>query len=825
MLFVISSIVLTFIYRNDIISAALEAVAQNNELYFKSQNVDITISLSLKNTALLFGNVDVRSKKNVSGVSFGLQAETLRAEVDLLRFALHREIKIRKLLMSNGQLNVRLAQSKSGNPKATPKMPDTEALLQGVNRIQLERCLLSLEDVSNRSVEVEIETLSAHVEQKDEGLNLRAKGLLAVQLSKKQKPSKHTRAAISIDAKGNLSQGVATITGSKLNVDGVALEATGSIAFRPLGEVNMDVTGKNLSLESAVKQVRQYVELTAPEQLSGNADVNVRLTGSLKEKATLSFAGSGAVRNAAVKLKDMEAFSAKDLRYTITGYDIKKLQSYACAISSNDVSCGDLRFSGNGEISNFKSPQYSVNANFSGDIAALKMESLREGEVQGTVQVHAKDWSYEGVEAISVQASVSNLKALLQNEVYNLNGQLTADKNTLLTRLDISCAAAEGSFDGTVQGYLLASPGKREAEAKATLKIRGDLAAKRLDMDMLLAQRDSSAFNLNIYANLNAQADEVTVFEHVYKNVSGIVDYKAPNLTINKLKVEAFDGTLGGDVKWRPNPSGSNRLSCDLYFNSVKLESLYYLNENFKIKPGSMQGKCDGAITLVSDVNSEGLDMDNLSATVDFTINQGRLLEFAPIQPLSSYLKKSLLQDVRFSALRNTVNLEKGKITIPKMEVRSTALNVFIAGTQELKGDFDYHITLYLGELLSGKEKNIDNPIKEDKTKLFLHFTSKNGVTEVTHDSREWSKNIGKKASREAQEMRTLLRSGLGANKNVRAATQKKEKITVEWEEDQSVGAAEKAEKAEKVETKPKPKPETKAKKKQRSAVEVEWNE
>jgi hypothetical protein len=539
----------------------------------------------------------------------------------------------------------------------------------------------------------------------------------------------------------------------------------------------------------------------------------------LKAKATLSLTGSGEVRDAEVKIRDVEAISAKNLRYGISTYNVRDLQSYACAISSDNVSFYNFHLSGNGEIHNFKSPLYDVNANFSGDVATLKMETLLEGEVQGTAQVRAKSWSYEGIESLSVQASASNLKALLLNETYELNGQLTADKNTLLPQLDVSCAAAEGSFNGTVQGYLATLLGKSET---AALKIRGNLAAKRLNLDKLLAQHDSSTLGVNIYANLNAQADELTVFDYVYKNVTGIVDYNARGLMINKLKVEAFDGTLSGDVKWYPNTSSINRLTCDLYFNNVKLENLYYLNKNFNIKPGSMQGKCDGAITFASDVSKEGLDMNSLSATIDFTINQGRLLEFAPIQPLSAYLKKSLLQDVRFSALKNTVNLEKGKITIPKMEVRSTALNVFIAGTQELKGDFDYHITLYLSELLSRKEKNIDNPIKEDKTKLFLHFTGKNGITEVTHDNQEWSKNIGKKALREAQEMKNLLRNGQGADKNVQAAVLKKEKVTVEWEEDDS---ERETEKTEKIAPKPKPNPEKLEQKKQRSAVEVEWNE
>lgn len=810
---VMLSVTLTVIFRNDIVNAALEAVAKNNELYFKSQSIDIKFSMSLRNAALLFSHVDVKSRKGISDVSVSVQAETLRAEVDLLHFALHREVKVKKLLVKNGRLKLRLSPRRSSATGASPRMPDTESLLYGLSRVQLERCLLSVESSAGGSVAVEVKALGAGIAQEDGGLTLSVKGALTVQVAARQNPDRRTSSAVSVDLRGRLAQGVATLSAGKLSVNGVALEATGSVAFRPLGELSVSVAGKNLSLERTVSQVRRYATFDAPEHLSGRADVSVHLTGSLREKATLSLAGSGEARSVKLKLKGVEEISAKKLRYSITGYDVKNLQSYACSVSSADVSCGGFRFSGSGAIRSFKSPLYDVNAGFLGDVAALKADGLLEGQVQGTAQVRARSWSSDGIEALSVQASVSNLKVLLQKEEYTLNGQLSADKSSLRAQLSVACSAAEGSIDGTAHGYLSALTG---ANRSAALKVNGSLAAKRLDLDRLLAQGDSAASDLNIYANLTAQVDELTVFGCLYKNVSGAVAYTPRSLAINKLRTEAFDGELGGDVKLYATAGEHRQLGCDLYFNGVKLESVPFLHKKLNVEPGSMQGSCSGAITLSSSVGREGPDMDELSATVNFTVSNGRLLEFAPVQPLSAYLKKSLLQDIRFSALQNTVSLEKGKITIPKMEVRSTALNALIAGTQELKGDFDYHITLYLNELLSRKEKDIDNPIKENKTKLFLRFTGKNGVNEVRYDAREWSKNMEKKVLREAQEIKSLLHSKQEAGKTSHTAAPKSEKVAVEWEEEEDGEAKEAEEPKEK---------KTKEKARQRSAVEVEWEE
>ncbi|MDR0415317.1 MAG: AsmA-like C-terminal region-containing protein [Prevotellaceae bacterium] len=818
-----SSVALTVVYRNDIVKAALATVAQNNELNFTSRDVDVKLSRNLRNTTLLFSDVDVSnsSASDASGAKFDLRMATLRMEVDLLRFALRKEITVKKLLASDGELRLRLARSKNSTAQSDFRMPDTEELLREVSRVQLDRCRLNVEDASGGSVAVDVKSLNAGMEKKDNGkLNLHAKGAFTLLVSDRKNRKRQTATDISIDVRGSLAQGVATIVGSKIGVDGVALEAKGNVAFRPLGKVNLRIACKNLPLKSAVAQAQKYATFNAPEQLSGRASADVSLTGSLKKKATLSLAATGTVRNAEVKLKDAKAVATEKLHYTVACSDVKNLKTYTCTVNSDNVLYYGFALGGEATVSNFKSPVYDANARFSGDVASLGVASLSEGKVEGQAQVRATALSSEGVELLSVQASVSDLQAKLQGEAYTLSGLLSADKNTLLAQLSISCEAAECAFDGAVQGYL---PTLIDKGKLPPLNVHGKLNAGRLNVDKLL-QGDSAAFGLGAYARLDVQANEVTLFGYTYRNVSGAIGYNARRLTVDNLKAAAFDGTLGGDVKFYTPTGKNNRLVCDLYFNGIRLENLPYLSKNFGVKPGSMQGKCDGSVTLTTNVGTKGVDMDNLSATADLTINSGRLLAFEPIQPLSTYLKKSLLQDVRFSALKNTISIEKGKISIPKMEVRSTALNVLIAGTQELKGDFDYHITLYVSELLSGKEKNIENPIKEDKTKLFLHFTSKNGVTEVTHDRQEWSKNVGRKLQRETQEVKSLLRTEAEADGSVPSAAQKGEKIAVEWEEDVSIGAAKKTEQKSKI---PPKKPEAKKQevKKQRAAVEVEWEE
>jgi hypothetical protein len=144
------------------------------------------------------------------------------------------------------------------------------------------------------------------------------------------------------------------------------------------------------------------------------------------------------------------------------------------------------------------------------------------------------------------------------------------------------------------------------------------------------------------------------------------------------------------------------------------------------------------------------------------------------------------------------------------MEVRSSALNTYISGNQQINGDFDYHITLFVSELLRQKNRNIENPICDDKTKLFLRFTSKNGKRNVGLDSEEWSNNFSKKIQREAAE----IRAESGKASNTPAAAN--DKIKLDWEEETL---------EEKTPETPKKEERKKPSEKQKSEVKIEWDE
>ena len=71
------------------------------------------------------------------------------------------------------------------------------------------------------------------------------------------------------------------------------------------------------------------------------------------------------------------------------------------------------------------------------------------------------------------------------------------------------------------------------------------------------------------------------------------------------------------------------------------------------------------------------------------------------------------MKEVKFSTLENTIEIDNNVITIPAMEIKSSALSVFISGTHTFEQEINYRIKLLLSELMSTKFRKENTQIKK----------------------------------------------------------------------------------------------------------------
>ena len=105
---------------------------------------------------------------------------------------------------------------------------------------------------------------------------------------------------------------------------------------------------------------------------------------------------------------------------------------------------------------------------------------------------------------------------------------------------------------------------------------------------------------------------------------------------------------------------------------------------------------------MTFDENYE-LQYPSVYVLVQVAINDGELIDYKPLEELSGYIDVDELKHIRFNRMENQIEINKEVITIPAMEVNSSALNLYVTGTHTFDNHINYQFKIRLGEILSKK--------------------------------------------------------------------------------------------------------------------------
>ena len=186
-------------------------------------------------------------------------------------------------------------------------------------------------------------------------------------------------------------------------------------------------------------------------------------------------------------------------------------------------------------------------------------------------------------------------------------------------------------------------------------------------------------------------------------------------------------------------------------------------------------------------------DDEKLKIKSHLIIEKGELIDFKPLEKLSSYISIDELKHVKFSTLENTIEVSDKIIKIPTMEINSSALSVFLSGTHTFEQDINYSIKLLLSELLSSKfrKKNTGSENKFGEidrngkpfTTLYLKMVGKTDSPKIYFDGLGINENLKKRIKQEKETITTIIKQDV-------LKSQKREKenddndIIIEWKDE-----------------------------------------
>ena len=202
-----------------------------------------------------------------------------------------------------------------------------------------------------------------------------------------------------------------------------------------------------------------------------------------------------------------------------------------------------------------------------------------------------------------------------------------------------------------------------------------------------------------------------------------LVDEDSWNL--KKTSLVHGKGNISVSASVRENRPGVFTLNSDIEMNNVEADRVWREFNNFGMSSPTYKN-LKGLLSLKSNVTlnmkpTGEFDMNSLNGKANFSIKNGELKNYEPIQNIKTFIFKNRdMSDIKFAEIKDDISFQKGLITINRMEINSSVLSLFVMGTHSTK-ETDISIQVPLSNL-----KNRNKEYKPENT-----GTGKNGGMSV----------------------------------------------------------------------------------------------
>jgi hypothetical protein len=187
--------------------------------------------------------------------------------------------------------------------------------------------------------------------------------------------------------------------------------------------------------------------------------------------------------------------------------------------------------------------------------------------------------------------------------------------------------------------------------------------------------------------------------------------------------------TSGGFFNIAGYFDGSNPDSIFFYpqiqVDRVNLEEMLYKFDNFGQEyiisenlTGNFSGSVRGKIHMHADMVPQ---IDGSEIFLDFSISNGSLKNYKPMNALADYFTDKNLAHIRFDTLSNQLEIRDGVIRIPNMTINSSLGFMDISGIQNMDSHMEYYLKIPLKlvskaawQKLFGKKKDVTDDANID---------------------------------------------------------------------------------------------------------------
>ena len=335
---------------------------------------------------------------------------------------------------------------------------------------------------------------------------------------------------------------------------------------------------------------------------------------------------------------------------------------------------------------------------------------------------------------------------------------------------------------------------------------QANLISNNIILDEFLVNKSTSTsedtsyilkFNPRLICDLNVNIGSMQFRKFKAAQVKGQIHLEHQIISGKNLSFNAMDGGVTMDATINAARKDSLFMTCAAKFSKLDITRLFVELENFEqttLTDKNVKGRLSSDVKFSSSWAKDlSINPKKVIADCDITIENGELDNFLPIQAIAKFIKVPDLNHIRFSTLKNKINIANRKIFIPNMEINSSAINISGNGTHDFDNIVDYHIKLLLSDVLGKKAKSNQSEfgeIQDDglgRTMLLLSMKGPVDNPKFAYDHKAAAEKIKREIANESQNLKSMLKEEFGLFKKDTVTTskpKKKEEMQIDWNQE-----------------------------------------
>lgn len=608
----------------------------------------------------------------------------------------------------------------------------------------------------------------------------------------------------------------------KIKIEDLTFETAGEVlraSAQPL--LNIAVKGKDMNIKSLLSLIpKQYKNKIEEYKSTGDFYFDAHIQGPFYKEQTPEIIADFGMRNATIEqTKEKVTLKKVNLKGHYSNGSIDYNHPSSLTLKSFSATINQEQLKGELSIINFNNPSVYGKINATFNLSELqhfiKIDTIEQ--ISGVVIIDAlfkannRDASTGLYKEVTTAGdlSIKNMNLQLKNNILkfsNINGDFKFNNNDLIVNhfsgnVSNSDFELKGFFRNIV-GYAL--------KDKQDINVEASLRSKLINLNELLANKQEGEakqskyklkFSEHLNVNLNSEIEELKFRKFTARDIKGIVQLKDRKLVVDPITLSTMDGIINTSGVVDGSDTTNLVVTCFSDFNKINISQLFSEFENFgqtNIMDKNIKGLATFKVQFSSEFSPElQMDMNKLYAGVDLSIENGALNNVESMKSLSRFIDLKELENIRFANLKNQIEIKKQIITIPKMEIKSSAINLTISGTHSFDNKIDYRIKLSLNELLSGKARRAKKENDEfglvaddglGRTNLFLRMTGTASSPVIKYDSKSAVQHVKQDLKVEKQNFKGVLKEEFGLFKkdttlNQKIHPEKENKSKIKWQE------------------------------------------